>query len=62
MKTSEDINQESESDTDESRCQARRDALKKLGLIAAWTPPAMLMLMRSKRASADSPKGPPGPP
>ena len=47
------------SDTDESLSQARRDALIKLGLIAAWTPPVMMMLMRSKRASAESLPGTP---
>ena len=47
------------SDTEESQRQARRDALIKLGLIAAWTPPVMMMLMRSKRASAESFPGTP---
>lgn len=30
----------------------RRAALAKLGKVAAWTPPVMLTLMLSKRASA----------
>ncbi len=62
MKTNDDITSNdvpTPSDTDESMGQARRDALIKLGLIAAWTPPVMLMLMRSKRASAESMPGPP---
>jgi hypothetical protein len=39
---------------------ARRAALAKLGALAAWTSPAMLTLLLSPRASAES--GPPGPP
>lgn len=35
----------------------RREALEKL---AAWTPPVVLTLLLSKRASADSLSGPPG--
>ncbi len=38
----------------------RREALMKLGVFAAYTAPAMLTLLVSKKASADS--FPPGPP
>jgi len=39
----------------------RREVLEKLKLIAAYTPPAMLTLMLSQRASAFStPPAPPG--
>ena len=32
----------------------RRAALEKLAVLSAWTVPTTLMLLRSKRASADS--------
>lgn len=39
----------------------RRAALEKLAVLSAWTAPAMLTLLRSKRASANSlPPGTPG--
>ena len=34
----------------------RRAALQKLAVLSAWTAPATLMLLRSKRASAESPQ------
>jgi|WetSurSiteA1Bulk_404760.scaffolds.fasta_scaffold291650_1 hypothetical protein len=40
---------------------ARREALEKLAKLAVYTPPAMLTLLLSKRASAQS-LGPPPPP
>lgn len=41
----------------------RRDALEKLAVLSAWTVPTTLMLMRSQRASAESPlAGDPPPP
>ena len=48
----------------------RRAALEKLAVLSAWTVPTTLMLLRSKRASAESPfddlppdgPGPEGPP
>lgn len=40
----------------------RRDVLKKIGLYAAYTAPAMTTLLASKKATAGSPPGPgPGP-
>lgn len=33
---------------------ARRDAVAKLAIMAAWTAPTLTVLMRSKRASATS--------
>lgn len=40
---------------------ARRDALAKLGALAAWTAPVMLTLTLTPRTSAASPPGLPGP-
>ncbi len=39
----------------------RRAALRKLGLMTAWTAPTLLMLLRSPRASAQSEVLPPPP-
>lgn len=39
---------------------ARRDALAKLGALAAWTAPVMLTLTLTPRTSAASPPGLPG--
>jgi hypothetical protein len=40
----------------------RRDALRKLGVMAALTPPTILTLLLSRRATAESPVlGEPGP-
>ncbi len=38
---------------------ARRAALEKLAVLSAWTAPATLLLLRSKRASAESLPNPP---
>ena len=44
----------------------RRAALEKLAVLSAWTAPTTLMLLRSQRASAESPQAfndlPPGAP
>jgi len=37
----------------------RREALRKLGLMAALTPPTIMTLLLSRRASAESLGGPP---
>ena len=49
---------QAEQPTDEKR----REVLLKLGKVALYTPPALLTLMLSKRASADSHIGGGGPP
>ena len=41
--------------------EQRRELLLKLGKVAIYTPPALLTLMVSRRASADSLGGPPPP-
>jgi len=46
-----DEQNEPESTGDESADEARREALKRLGILGAYTAPAMLMLLHS-RASA----------
>ena len=38
---------------------ARRAALQKLAVLSAWTVPTTMMLLRSKRASAESLPGTP---
>lgn len=39
----------------------RREALKRLGQYAAYTPPAVVMLLASRKAYAESFYDPPGP-
>jgi hypothetical protein len=52
-----------ECSADDAIDTARREALERLGRLAAYTPPAMLTLLLSKRASAQSVGlGPPPPP
>jgi hypothetical protein len=41
--------------------EQRRELLIKLGKVAVYTPPALLALMVSRRASADSLNNPPPP-
>jgi hypothetical protein len=53
-----DQNQEKTHDLD----PARREVLDKLGKLAAYTPPVLLTLLLSQRASAQSIGRPPSPP
>ena len=46
-------------DTPDAISPERRAALKKLGLMTAWTAPTLLTLLRSRRAPAESLPGPP---
>jgi len=63
-----DQNQEKTHDLDPARREvhdldpARREVLDKLGKLAAYTPPVLLTLLLSQRASAQSIGRPPSPP
>ncbi len=53
---------ETDGGTEAPRDPGRREALAKLGKLAAWTAPVIVTLTLSERASADSPTTPPDAP
>ncbi len=57
-----DQHQDHRQDPDTDLDPARRAALEKLGALAAYTPPALLTLLLSNRATAQSLGSPPPPP